>query len=75
MSEGDFEIVKSIPDDALRRMVRVKGVDFDETFICTKVMLVMDESFVAMGMATWTTCHFKSRNKLGGSRSMLHQLG
>jgi len=33
MREGDFEIVKSIPNDVLRRTVRVKGVDFDETFV------------------------------------------
>jgi hypothetical protein len=33
MSDGHFEIVKSTPEAVLRRLVRVRGVDFDESFV------------------------------------------
>ena len=33
MKESDFEIVKAIPKPELRRLVRVRDVDFDEAFV------------------------------------------
>lgn len=33
MSDSEFEIVKAIPNPVLRRLVRVKGVEFDEAFV------------------------------------------
>ena len=33
MSDSEFEIVKAIPNPVLRRLVRVKGVEFEEAFI------------------------------------------
>ena len=33
MSHSEFEIVSSIPNPVLRRLVRVKGVEFDEAFV------------------------------------------
>lgn len=33
MTDGNFEIVKSTPEAVLRRLVRVRGVDFDEAFV------------------------------------------
>ena len=33
MSDGDFEIVKAIPKPEIRRLVRVRDVDFDEAFV------------------------------------------
>jgi integrase len=33
MSDSEFEIVSSIPNPVLRRLVRVKGVEFDEAFV------------------------------------------
>ena len=33
MSDGDFEIIKAIPKPELRRLVRVRDVDFDAGLI------------------------------------------
>ena len=33
MRDGDFEIVHASPEAVLRRLVRVRGVDFDEAFV------------------------------------------
>jgi hypothetical protein len=33
MRDGDFEIVQAFPEAVLRRLVRVRGVDFDEAFV------------------------------------------
>ena len=33
MSDSEFEIVSSIPNPVLRRLVRVNGVEFDEAFV------------------------------------------
>ena len=33
MKESEFEIVQASPEAVLRRLVRVRGVDFDEDFL------------------------------------------